>query len=68
MTGDPLCFDCKHLDREALRGPGPERCAAFPGGIPAAILLLRADHRRPYPGDHGIRFEPISDEAADRPR
>jgi hypothetical protein len=33
------------------------RCAAFPGGIPTPILLLEADHREPYPGDNGIRFE-----------
>lgn len=44
------CVRCKHLLSNA-------RCAAFPEGIPADILENRHDHRRPYPGDNGIRFE-----------
>lgn len=33
-------------------------CAAFPSGIPDLIALDVFDHRQPYPGDHGIRWEP----------
>lgn len=62
MSVDPLCFDCRHLDRAALRGPGPERCRAFPDGIPTPILLMRHDHRKPWPNDRGIRFEPLDDD------
>ena len=52
----PLCFDCKHFDRDARH---EMRCKAFPAEIPPDILLWRHDHHEPYPGDNGIRFEPI---------
>ncbi|MGI8335781.1 hypothetical protein ACRYCC_38030 [Actinomadura scrupuli] len=32
-------------------------CEAFPDGIPDDIDLGGFDHRLPYPGDHGVRFE-----------
>jgi hypothetical protein len=47
------CVYCKH----AATGFLPV-CAAFPGWIPEQIQLNRADHRKPYDGDQGIRFEP----------
>ena len=57
MTGQPedwsqpICNRCRHC-----RGYG--KCAAFPDRIPDAILNGEHDHREPYPGDNGIRFEP----------
>jgi hypothetical protein len=48
----PLCLDCTHL-RPGLT------CTAFPDRIPVAILDGRVDHHQPYPGDHGIQFEPL---------
>lgn len=52
------CVLCRHL----RVGPsGRWACAAFPDAIPADLLDGRADHRRPYPGDGGIRFEPAAD-------
>ena len=53
----PLCARCAHLDRRSSK-PGLV-CAAYPDGIPEAILWGEHDHREPYPGDNGIRFEPI---------
>jgi hypothetical protein len=46
------CVWCQH------RLSNGRRCRAFPGGIPDAILRNRHDHRLPYEGDSGLRFEP----------
>jgi hypothetical protein len=58
MTIFPQCLGCKHFHSNTDLGE-PLTCDAFPGGIPDAILLNKHDHREPYPGDHGILFEPI---------
>lgn len=47
------CVECKHHGEELT-------CTAFPDGIPAIILTGEHDHTKPYPGDNGIRFEPIN--------
>jgi hypothetical protein len=55
----PICESCARL------GPGPDgfgkTCAAFPDGIPDAIYIEGFDHRHPYPGDGGVRFEMSSE-------
>jgi len=50
------CRRCKHYQAQR-RG---DFCAAFPDepGIPLPILDMDADHRMPFPGDHGIRWQP----------
>jgi hypothetical protein len=50
----PLCLVCRHL---RLGHSGRLACRGFPDGIPRALLEGRADHREPYPGDNGVRFQ-----------
>jgi len=56
MIGEtPRCLECQHYnwqDSEKMS------CKAFPKGIPDAIIMGEYDHKHPYKGDHGIRFEP----------
>lgn len=49
------CIGCRH------KRPNGAFCDAFPDGpgIPDAILRNRHDHHEPFPGDHGVRFEPV---------
>ena len=35
----------------------PPTCEAFPAEIPSEILYGGFDHRAPFPGDGGVRFE-----------
>ena len=48
-----ICDFCKHKWRNDFR------CDAFPGdqGIPCEVVTDQHDHRFPYTGDHGVRFE-----------
>lgn len=52
MIAGPLaiCLACRNL-RSA------DTCSAYPDGIPGKILFEHFDHRLPYPGDRGTRFE-----------
>jgi hypothetical protein len=64
MTYGPTaqCFTCTHYRSPFARpagqpGPAGPTCAAFPAGIPTAVLDNSVDHRDPVDGDHGIRWE-----------
>lgn len=50
--GFVACSRCKNYE-------GGKTCKAFKGGIPQVILDGKDDHKKPYPGDNGIMFEPI---------
>jgi hypothetical protein len=55
MIGEkPLCFECGLFVYEKFNW----HCKAFPNGIPNGIVVGGFDHRKPYPGDNGIRFTP----------
>ncbi len=60
----PMCVFCRYYSRAATRSDR-SACAAFPQRIPADIFEEYADHRLPYPGDKGIRFEPIHADGAE---
>ena len=54
----PMCYDCSRFREENMT------CEAFPKGIPDKILVQAGDHRKPFPGDGGVRFEPKDAAAA----
>ena len=64
-SGDPMCLSCKYLIEDAYKRD-TYYCKAFPGGIPDRIFYDGYDHRQPYAGDRGIRYESIEDELSDR--
>jgi len=56
MQVDPdvvQCLKCRHYMTGEV-----SPCPGFPDGIPDEILKGDHDHRIPWEGDHGIRFEP----------
>ena len=55
--GVPVCWTCKNYAQDS---PDPV-CRAFPDGIPEQIYLGNVPHKKPYPGDNGIRYEEIKD-------
>lgn len=58
MQNTLQCLDCRHLHKPPAEGGFRYTCDAFPDAIPREILVAEHDHNKPFPGDHGIRFEP----------
>lgn len=56
-----VCSFCKNFDDS---NPIARKCTAFPNGIPLQIWDGENDHRKRFPGDNGILFEPILKKAA----
>ena len=55
MPHSNQCLECLHYQ-------GLGTCEAYPERIPEAIITGEHDHREPYPGDNGVRFEPMVDD------
>lgn len=55
-----VCSLCKHLRIDQGR-----TCDAYPkrDNIPMEIWMGENDHRQPFPGDHGIRFESVHEDS-----
>ena len=56
---EPVCYRCANY----IIWP---YCLAFPDGIPQDIRDGLNDHSEPIEGDHGLQFEPITLELAER--
>ena len=48
----PVCSLCRHKT-------GFRQCSAFAEKIPLEIWTGQYGHEQPFPGDHGIQFEPV---------
>lgn len=56
----PVCFECAHFEGMVK---GKPRCKAFPDGVPRELICSETfRHHSSVSGDHGIRFEPYTDE------
>jgi hypothetical protein len=56
-SAEANCFMCRHLIPRGI-----PHCTAYPDGIPWEIQAGLVDHRLPWAGDHGIRYEPMTPE------
>jgi hypothetical protein len=55
LFGYSPCLHCKRFIRDVM---AEDHCPAFPDKIPDEIFMGRNLHKEPYPGDHGILFQP----------
>lgn len=60
LRAAPICMWCQRYKDPEGWGKKPT-CDAFPLGIPDKILVDGFDHRKPFRGDGGVRFEARTD-------
>lgn len=55
------CMRCEHYHvyPKMKDGIPIPHCDAFPERIPPEIFAEEVSHDKPYPGDHGIQYEPV---------
>ena len=56
----PICIWCKRYRDDGPNWGDPPTCEAFPARIPDKILE-GFDHRQPFKGDGGVRFDARTD-------
>lgn len=66
-AGGFQCGVCQHFISWISSPNRVSSCAAFLDGIPEEIIKDQVDHRQPYAGDHGIRWQLADDRPADTP-
>jgi len=59
IVGNPADLRVSQCTFCAHRSPDATRCKAYPKGIPVEILFNEHDHCEAFPGDNGIRYQPI---------
>ncbi len=59
IVGNPNDLKVSQCTFCAHRSPDGTRCKAFPTGIPVELMYNEHDHRLEFPGDNGIRYQPI---------
>ena len=59
IVGNPCELKVSQCTFCAHRSPDGTACKAFPTGIPVELLYNEHDHRMEFPGDNGVRYQPI---------
>lgn len=59
IVGNPIDLRVSQCTFCAHRSPDGTSCEAYREAIPVEILYNLHDHRTHFPGDNGIRYQPV---------